>query len=385
MALDRRSFLARLALGGATLVVAGTGALGYRAYDQGVFATGRGDAYDPWRDWDAGSGPRALIAAAILAANPHNIQPWVFAVRDDRIHLYADPTRSLGAADPFDREKHVGLGCALENLCLAAAAQGFDPRVELGPAGDPALVATVTLAPGRPTATELYRVIPQRHTNRGAYKERDIAHQALTALSELADTSTAPASLRWLIADDRDRFGQLMVAATEAFIADHAQSEASFTWYRQDWDAVQRHKDGLTVDGQGLPDLQRAAAKLLPRGSRGAGDDFWLNRTRDVHVKTAAAFGIISVPDPADIAQRLAGGRLLERIHLWAVANDLALQHMNQVTERVDREADLGRPDGTARALLDIVGAPVLVSFRIGYPTITARRSPRHPVEEVTR
>jgi len=134
-----------------------------------------------------------------------------------------------------------------------------------------------------------------------------------------------------------------------------------------------------------LPDLQRAAAKLLPRGSRGAGDDFWLNRTRDVHVKTAAAFGIISVPDPADIAQRLAGGRLLERIHLWAVANDLALQHMNQVTERVDREADLGRPDGTARALLDIVGAPVLVSFRIGYPTITARRSPRHPVEEVTR
>jgi hypothetical protein len=37
-------------------------------------------------------------------------------------------------------------------------------------------------------------------------------------------------------------------------------------------------------------------------------------------------------------------GRLLQRVHLAATANGLALQHMNQITERVDREASLGKP-----------------------------------------
>src|ERR1700694_5303809 len=35
------------------VVVAGTL---YRAYDQGVFTTGEGPAYDAWREWDAETG-----------------------------------------------------------------------------------------------------------------------------------------------------------------------------------------------------------------------------------------------------------------------------------------------------------------------------------------
>src|SRR5579871_5358784 len=77
------------------------------------------DAYAPWRDWQAdGAGSRHLIHAAILAANAHDTQPWVFCAGDRRIDLYADEARNLGAMDPFRREMHISLGCALENLRL---------------------------------------------------------------------------------------------------------------------------------------------------------------------------------------------------------------------------------------------------------------------------
>ncbi|HEX7775815.1 MAG TPA: hypothetical protein VF449_04740, partial [Parvibaculum sp.] len=65
------------------------------------------DAYSPWDLWNAPGlkgTPMALAAAGILAANPHNTQPWIFHVADDRIELYADTARNLGAFDPYLRE-----------------------------------------------------------------------------------------------------------------------------------------------------------------------------------------------------------------------------------------------------------------------------------------
>lgn len=74
----RRSVLKAAAAGGATIVVAGTGALSYRAYDTGALEPGRGHAFDPWRRWQDTHGALGTVASAVLAANPHNSQPWAF-------------------------------------------------------------------------------------------------------------------------------------------------------------------------------------------------------------------------------------------------------------------------------------------------------------------
>ena len=90
---------------------------------RGVDAAGRptpeGDAYAPWRLWDDPSirgTPLALVAAGVLAANPHDTQPWLFAVSADAIEIFADLSRNLGAMDAYLREMHLGLGCAIENM-----------------------------------------------------------------------------------------------------------------------------------------------------------------------------------------------------------------------------------------------------------------------------
>ncbi|GAA0223055.1 hypothetical protein GCM10009539_05320 [Cryptosporangium japonicum] len=101
----------RTAGGGALgLAVVGSGTLGWRAYDNGVFDPDGGTAFDAWRRWRDDDGPRGTIAAAVLAASPHNTQPWLFRASASRIELWADPERVMRSVDPYRREQRTSLG-----------------------------------------------------------------------------------------------------------------------------------------------------------------------------------------------------------------------------------------------------------------------------------
>src|ERR1700694_5294570 len=169
------------------VVVAGTL---YRAYDQGVFTTGEGPAYDAWREWDAETGgvSLALVRAAVLATNAHNTQPWLFRISSDRIDLHAVLGRNIGTIDSLRREMYISLGCALENLTLAAVAHGFAPAVQVIPdPSDQTFVARIDLATGRDAASPLYAAIPARHTDRAAYSTQMVASETLQAMQSLIE------------------------------------------------------------------------------------------------------------------------------------------------------------------------------------------------------
>ena len=97
---------------------------------------------------------------------------------------------------------------------------------------------------------------------------------------------------------------------------------------------------------------------------------------------------MLTVADPNDPAQQLTGGRLLQRIHLAATVAGLGLQHMNQITERIDRDTSLSRRSMFATAMDALLAQPgrhALSTFRVGHPVRPGRLSPRRPVSEVTR
>src|SRR2546423_13458714 len=72
----RRRFLSRAGGVAAMTALAGTGVLTWRTATQGVLAPATGPAYDPWRQFHAGSGrPRDLVAAAGLAPHPPHTPP----------------------------------------------------------------------------------------------------------------------------------------------------------------------------------------------------------------------------------------------------------------------------------------------------------------------
>ena len=71
---------------------------------------------------------RELIRYATLAPSGHNAQPWKFAAKETRSELSRIMPGVCPVVDPQDRELWISLGCALENLIIAADAAGYGSR-----------------------------------------------------------------------------------------------------------------------------------------------------------------------------------------------------------------------------------------------------------------
>ena len=374
--------------GAALVLVAGGGA--WRAEERDVFGPGEGPAFEPWKAWRAEgeAGPLALVSAAILASNAHNTQPWLFRVGGPRIDLFSDDKRDIGAVDPFSREMHVGLGCALENLLLAARAGGYEYHLTPTPdRSNPAFVARVDLSKGEKEVSPLYEAIPERHTNRYAYDtSRPVPGATLEALSALNEDGSGVGISWFATGAERREVGGLLVRAAREITSDEDQSyDNGERWFRQGEDAIREHRDGLTLDTMGISGLALLTAKLLPAPSVRSSNEFWL-RSLERQTSTAGAFGVLTVRDYEDTAQRLVAGRLWQRIHLWIARAGLVAQPMNQLHERADREVQLGIEPVFGDALEGLLGDPAqrgIFTFRLGYPIQHARPSPRRTVEDV--
>jgi hypothetical protein len=383
MNLSRRGFLK---LGGVTLVLVAGGTV-LRAVDQGVFSVGKGIAYEPWTSWrDASTAAERIVAAGILASNPHNSQPWIFQISDSSIDLFADRERQIGVIDPFLREMYIGLGCAVENMLLAAEAEGFSPTLRLLPdPADETHAARIELTQSAPHPSDLFSAIPNRHTDRGTYDTtRAIAPESLEQIEALI--TEADLHLLWYKdVAARAQFSKVAIESAEALIADDQQSMDSHAWWRQDWDQLQEKADGITLDAQALGPIT-PIAKIFPDLSRQQNDAAFVKNVREIMLPTAAAFGILAVKDRNDNTQRLNCGRTWERIHLWGTTQGLAMQPLNQMCERVDRETQLGSEPvigNAVRALVNDNSWHAIMPFRLGYPTQEVNASPRRGLEKV--
>jgi nitroreductase len=380
--LGRRACLRLLAQAGGGIVLLRLPGCAYYEAESGA-------AFAPWDFPGQPAAPEVIAArAALLAASPHNTQPWALRVTPDAIELFADFDRHLGAMDGLRRELHIGLGCALENLVIAARARGRAAQVELLPdPAQPNFVARVSLEPA-PAQDGLFDVIALRHTNRGAYLNAPLPHGADEALQALLGEEMPAIRLQLLQADaQRARFRDETIAATRAIIDDTEMSVDSERWYRHSHQEIESQRDGVTLDATGNDAATRFFGKSLGRPSRATADRYWLDGTRERQL-SGSAFAILSSSADNTRADQLRAGRVYQRLQLWATAQGLAMQPLNQLAERQDREQALGLGPRFTRVLQELAAsddARAQMLFRIGFAIDGAFASPRRPLGWVQR
>lgn len=187
--MNRRSFIRTI--GGSGLVLA-AGGFGLAGCDQMPDS-----AVAPWKGPMAGVSDREwMLSYAMLAPNPHNMQPWLVDLSvDNEITLFVDPTRLLPETDPYGRQILIGQGTFLELLDIAARQKGYRADISIFPQGEPAdetlditttpvanikLVKDTTLKPD-----PLFAQITERRSNKEGYEEKYLSQEDLTALSAL--------------------------------------------------------------------------------------------------------------------------------------------------------------------------------------------------------
>lgn len=301
-----------------------------------------------------------LLSYAVLAPSSHNSQPWKFNVSGEEIRLYADKSKWLEVADADQRELYISLGCALENLLVAAEHFGYGHNVTYL-SGDEDMAVIVKLTPdgdGQPSRSlELFYAIPDRNTNRKPYEDKAIPENTLQILRTQSDDEGLQL---YLISDERTikNFGGLVAQAdrTQYGNPDY-RSELGF-WLGQ----------GVMGPTGIQAKIAQLYVVLLDAGSGQTKTDAEL-------VNSTLVIGFISTKENDRISQ-ITAGQLFERVWLVAEAEGVRVHPMSQVLEVPETKAELSK-------MLSETGLYPQQAFRLGYAEAEVGHTPRRPVADV--
>lgn len=316
-----------------------------------------------------GEDPRlgTLVRYATLAANSHNTQPWRFRLEDRAIDILPDPARRTPAVDPDDHHLFVSLGCAAENLAIAAHATGRPGELIVGQDGAGIRYAFL---PGSPRPTPLLDAIVRRQSTRAAYDGRPLP---AATLSRLAEAGRLPGVGLILLTERAciDPVRDLVLAGNSAQIADPAFMRELKRWLRFNPRSALAARDGLFSAASGNP--------ILPDWLGGpALDLFFTARSENDRYarQIASSAGLaIFVGDRADRRHWIQVGRACQRFALTATSLGLKHAFLNQPVEVAGLRPELAKLIGAPGKRPDIV-------MRFGHgPSLPY--SLRRPVEAV--
>lgn len=359
-----RTLTRRTALGvtAASLGVAGLSGCsgGTTAYDQAVADLTRPLPPNPeFQD---------LVRYATLAANGHNTQPWIFRQRGQGVDILPDFSRHTPAVDPDDHHLFASLGCATENLQLAAQARGRVGEPLFDPTGDG--MVQVDLNPGEMRDDPLFAAIPARQCSRVSYDGRSTTPDVVGRLALAANRYGVNA----IFVTDQAKMEEvlsLVVEGNSRQIDDPAFVTELKDWLRFNPTSAVTTRDGLYSACSGNPTVPSWLGPLT----------FDLFFTKDAenakyveHIRSSAGL-VIFVAASDDKEGWVNAGRAYQRFALQATVEGLKNAFVNQAVEvRAMRQR-----------LQDLLGLgdqrPNLV-VRYGYgPTMP--KSLRRPATEV--
>ncbi len=339
------------------------------------------DTYAPWLDVDQQINQplritekdssmmahmQKLVHYATLAASGHNTQPWKFVLRENTIQIHPDYTRRLPVVDPDDRELWISLGCALENLLVAARAAGYEHQVTYPDAAD---LIQVNLEPGVPQNSPLFEALPGRQSTRSEYDGKPVSSHDLAQVQALPlepgvvlQFVTRPSGLETVL--EYVNQGNLRQYADKSFVSELV------AWLRFNKKEALASLDGLYSRCTGNPEAPRWLGKLFVSTTKPQQQaDIDARRLR------SSPSVVVVASEADDKTNWVRAGQVFERLALKLTALNLKNALLNQPIEVADIRAQF-------QSAMELGAHLPQLLVRFGYAG-TLPRSLRRPVEQV--
>ena len=313
-----------------------------------------------------------LVHYATLAASSHNTQCWKFRIDDTKndIVILPDFDRSCPVVDPDDHHLFATLGCATENLVVAAHARGFQTTIDASNPMENGI--RIHMSPGAvETDQELFQAIPKRQVTRCEYDGQPLSSDELVKIQE-AGTGNG---VRVVLVTERDKMNTILDLIlrgnTQQMNNPDFMNELA-SWLRfNEKDAV-AHGDGLYSACFGNPRGPNFVGKLFFRWLVGPQSE---NKKIIKQVQSSAGFAVFVSQNDSPV-HWVEAGRCYERFALQATALGIRHAFLNPPVEEAALRPDLC----TALGLTDGERPDLLVRFGKG-PEMPV--SPRRPLEDV--
>lgn len=328
------------------------------------------------------------INAGITAPNPHNTQPWIFAIKNDlEMDLFVDPARVLPQTDPTHRQVHIGHGTFLEHLSIGAAQIGFLADIQILPAGDVTLAkgkrgaptATVRLRAGRvPAQDDLYAALCRRQTNRTQYAGPLISAAEVQNIARMMGRTHSTLVVKNQ-AEEIERFVPILVEGMRIESLTRRTNEESRLWFRFYDKEIYEKRDGINLPGNGVTGLQRRLATFFMSSPEGFHDPSGIERYLqrfEAAMRSAKALAYLRTSGNSKRDWILAG-RDYARLHLCVTHFGLAMHPTSQVLQ------EFAEMEGPRVAFESLSGTPanqkVQMIVRLGRSDYSFT-SPRRPL-----
>ncbi|MBX3498520.1 MAG: nitroreductase family protein [Alphaproteobacteria bacterium] len=323
---------------------------------------------------------RRALSWAMLAPNPHNMQPWLVDLGEpEMVTLHLDRTRLLPQTDPFARQIIIGHGAFLELLSIAASAEGYRAEIAPYPAGpeDGKVVARIRFVRDAALkADPLFAQIPRRRTTRIAFDGRPPSAEHVGALGAACDLPVSFAIEPARVAALR----KLAISGSELEMSVPRTHKESIDVVRLGTAEIARHRDGISLTGPMMWALRQAGVMTHEKAMT-PGTMAW-NGGRDYALKgydSAAGFGWFSTEGNARATQ-IAAGRAYARLNLKATELGVAMQPHSQTLQEYPEMAALYA--AMRRETETGEGRTLQMFFRLGYAA-DAGPSPRRPLDAI--
>jgi hypothetical protein len=267
---------------------------------------------------------RELVRYATLGANGHNAQPWKFAIKENALEIHPDYARRLSIVDPKDRELWISLGCALENLLLAAHAIGYATKVTYPGPED---FIHIRLSQDTPRSTAQFEAIPLRQNTRSEYDGQPVKTAALDQVQALPMEPgvvlrpiTNQSGMETVL--DYVSRGNVIQYADKAFV------DELIYWLRFNKREALDSLDGLFTRCTGNPEVPRWLGKRFVAATKPR-----QQADSDARKVRSSSGALVFASESDDKAAWVRTGQVYERVALKMTSLDIKSAFLNQPIE----------------------------------------------------